>query len=119
LSGCSLCSFVPEDAWILNNDVVAMPHPAPLASCHVIVAPRRHVAAFYDLDVSEQRHIWEVLNELRSRITASLCVEGFNVGFKDGSHDDENAHTYVHVIPRISGEQVELPSGVEWVDLDA
>ena len=66
LSSCPYCSFTPEDAWILNDDVVAMPHPSPLASCHVVVAPRRHVAEFYDLDVGEQRQIWEVLGELVS-----------------------------------------------------
>jgi diadenosine tetraphosphate (Ap4A) HIT family hydrolase len=119
LSICTFCSFVPEDAWILNDYVVAIPHPEPLGSCHVAVAPRRHVAAFYDLDVAEQRHVWEVLRELRERISASLCVEGFDIGFAEGSHDDELAHTYVHVIPRIPGEELELPSGVQWVDLDA
>ena len=118
LSICPYCSFIPEDAWILSDDVVAIPHPSPLASCHVLVAPRRHVAAFYDLDVGEQRQIWHVLNELRKRITLSLNVEGFDVGFVDGAHDDPNAHTYVHVIPRIAGDHVQLPSDAEWVDLE-
>ena len=97
---------------------MAVPHPAPLASCHVVVAPRRHVAAFYDLDVAEQRCVWDVLGELRERIKSSLQVEGFDVGFVDGKHDDPKAHAYVHVIPRIPGDPVELPPGVEWVDLD-
>src|SRR5258706_6441968 len=79
LSICPYCSFTPEDAWIVSDEVVAIPHPFPLASCHVLVAPRRHVAGFYDLDVGEQRQIWEVLNELRKRITLSLHVEGFDV----------------------------------------
>jgi diadenosine tetraphosphate (Ap4A) HIT family hydrolase len=119
LSTCALCSFAAEDAWVLTHDVVAIPHPNPAASCHVIVAPRRHVAVFYDLDVSEQRRIWDTLGELRQRIAASLHVDGFDVGFAEGRHDDENAHVYVHVIPRIPGENIELPAGVEWVDLDA
>jgi diadenosine tetraphosphate (Ap4A) HIT family hydrolase len=119
LSNCPYCFFTAEDAWIFNADVIALPHPAPLASCHVLVAPRRHVPAFYDLDVGEQRHIWDVLGELRKRITLSLHVNGFDVGFVDGRHDDPDAHTYVHVIPRIPGDHVELPSDAEWVDLDS
>jgi diadenosine tetraphosphate (Ap4A) HIT family hydrolase len=118
LSACLYCAS-PDDAWILTDEVVAVPHHSPLASCHVVVAPRRHVAAFYDLDVGEQRQIWDVLAELRKRIAVSLQVEGFDVGFVDGEHDDPHAHAYVHVIPRIVGDNVELPRGVEWVDLDA
>jgi len=83
-----------------------------------MVAPRRHVAAFYDLDVAEQQQIWGVLSDLRKRIAASLTVEGFDVGFADGEAGDAAAHTYVHVIPRIPGEHVELPAGVEWVEVD-
>jgi diadenosine tetraphosphate (Ap4A) HIT family hydrolase len=77
------------------------------------------VAAFYDLDVAEQRRIWDVLGELRRRIQASLNVERFHVGFVDCPPDDPGSHTYVHLVPRLTGDGVELPAGVEWVDLDA
>jgi diadenosine tetraphosphate (Ap4A) HIT family hydrolase len=104
---------------MVTDDVVAVPHPAPLASCHIIIFPRRHVAAFYDLDVAEQRQVWFVLAELRKRIQASLQVEGFDAGFVDGQHDDPAAHTHVHLIPRIPGDRVEFPSNVQWVNLDS
>jgi diadenosine tetraphosphate (Ap4A) HIT family hydrolase len=116
---CPYCASAPEDAWILTKDVVAMPHPQPLASFHTIVAPRRHVPAFYDLDVGEQRYIWDVISILRQRISATLKVEGFDIGFYDGPHGDPNAHTVVHLVPRIAGAQVTLPSDVEWVMLDS
>src|SRR5215471_6075631 len=74
---CPYCSANPEDAWILTDDVVATPHPNPLTAFHLIVAPRRHVATFYDLDVGEQRHIWEVLSALRERIGSTVPVKGF------------------------------------------
>src|ERR1019366_1851813 len=45
---CPYCSVSPEDAWVFTDFVTAKPHPSPLASCHLVVAPRRHVAAFYD-----------------------------------------------------------------------
>jgi diadenosine tetraphosphate (Ap4A) HIT family hydrolase len=96
--------------------VVAIPHPDALSSCHVAVAPRRHVATFYDLDVQEQRMVWNALGELRDRIMASLNVEGFDVGFADAG-DGGADHAFVHLIPRIPGESVDLPRGPEWVDL--
>jgi diadenosine tetraphosphate (Ap4A) HIT family hydrolase len=98
--------------------VVAVPHPIPLNACHLIVAPRRHVAAFYDLDVQEQRMIWEAISQLCRRIAASVPVEGFDAGFVDAPAGDElDFHAYLHLVPRIPGESVVLPSDAEWVDL--
>jgi diadenosine tetraphosphate (Ap4A) HIT family hydrolase len=120
LPNCKICAITQEDSWVFTELVLAVPHASPLGSCHVIVAPRRHVAAFYDLDVQEQRMIWDALAQLRQRITAALVVEGFDVGFADAPNgDDGSGHAIVHLIPRIPGESVERPSGVEWVDLDS
>src|SRR5258708_894932 len=67
LSACSYCAISHEDAWIVTEFVIAVLHPEPLAPCHAVIAPRRHVAAFYDLDVEEQRMIWESIGEIRQR----------------------------------------------------
>jgi diadenosine tetraphosphate (Ap4A) HIT family hydrolase len=117
LADCPFCSAAVDDAWIMNEHAVAIPPPDSKIACHVIVAPRRHVAAFSDLDVQEQRIIWDMLRDLRVRIAQSLRVEGFDAGFVDLPPDTEAAHTHVHLIPRIAGETVQRPSGAEWVDL--
>ena len=118
LPTCSICSVAPEDTWLLTEFVVAVPHAAPIATCHVVVAPRRHVPAFYDLDVQEQRMIWDALAQIRERIRTSLNVDGFDVGFADASAmEDGSGHAIVHLIPRIPGETYERPRGIEWVDL--
>ena len=88
-----------------------------MGSCHVVIAPRRHVPSFYDLDVQEQRIIWNMLHELRQRICESMTVEGFDAGFVDTPAGVEPAHTHVHLIPRVAGESVVRPQGAEWVDL--
>ena len=86
----------------------------------MVVAPRRHVAAFYDLDVQEQRMIWNALAQLRQRIAPPLSVEGFDAGFVDAPAGDElDFHTHVHLVPRIAGQEVALPRDAEWVDLGA
>jgi diadenosine tetraphosphate (Ap4A) HIT family hydrolase len=98
--------------------VVALPHPIPVSPCHLIVAPRRHVAAFYDLDVQEQRMIWEAISELCRRISASVAVEGFDAGFVDAPVSRQlDFHAYLHLVSRIPGPRVVLPSDAEWVDL--
>jgi diadenosine tetraphosphate (Ap4A) HIT family hydrolase len=117
LADCPYCSAAAEDAWIINDYAIAIPHPDSDNPCHVVIAPRRHVPAFYDLDVEEQRIIWEMLRELRQRISQSLVVDGFDAGFVDVPQGSESAHTHVHLLPRITGESFARPEGVEWVDL--
>jgi diadenosine tetraphosphate (Ap4A) HIT family hydrolase len=111
------CSAAADDAWIMNEHAVAIPHPDSHIACHIVVAPRRHVAAFYDLDVQEQRVIWDMLRELRVRIAQSLTVQGFDAGFVDPPPGAESSHTHVHLVPRIAGVAVQRPGGAEWVDL--
>jgi len=93
---------------------MAVPHPQPVTACHMVVVPRRHVRAFYDLDVEEQRVLWELVTEIRNRISAVLVVKGFEVGFVDGTPMSET-HATVQVIPRTGDDDIELPAGVEWV----
>ena len=63
--------------------------------------------------------IWDALGRIRKRITTSLNVEGFDVGFVDAPSSDEGeSHAYVHLIPRIPGEDYDKPRGVEWVAIE-
>lgn len=112
---CLFCATKADEAWLQTDFVVAVPHPQPLAPCHVLIAPRRHVSTFYDLDVQEQALLWAVVQELRGRISAALRTEGFDIGFADGEGD---WHTHIHLIPRVPGEHRALPPDIEWVDLD-
>jgi diadenosine tetraphosphate (Ap4A) HIT family hydrolase len=115
LSTCVYCSASPEEAWIITEDAVAVPHPDPLANCHMVVAPRRHVLAFYDLDVQEQQLVWGMVGEIQKRFASALKVDGFHVGFADGT-DASPIHAHIHVVPRASGDSLRLPSGIEWVE---
>ena len=116
---CPYCDAAEEDALVFTEDVVALSHPSPLTAFHVVVAPRRHTPGFYDLDVGEQRHIWEVIALLRTRIAATIPVVGFDIGFQDGAPDDPAGHVVLHVIPRVGGAEPHLPGGIEWVALDS
>lgn len=98
---------------MVTEEAVAVPPAAALSSSHVVVAPRRHVATFYDLDVQEQRAVWMLVSEIRQRIQAALKVDGFHVGFADNTE-----HTHIHVVPHGPDEVVNLPRGIDWVDPD-
>lgn len=81
----------------------------------MVVAPRRHVPSLYALDVGEQRELWALVTEIRTRLARSMRLEGFYLGFADFP-DGEGSHAFVHVVPRVPGEVVVLPAGIEWVD---
>ncbi|MEO8591915.1 MAG: HIT domain-containing protein [Candidatus Solibacter sp.] len=115
---CTFCQLVPEDAWLSTPLVMAIPHPEPAGPCHLIVAPRRHVPTFYDLDIVEQRALWDALAELRERISLNIAVPGFQAGFVDAPRGEEAGfHTFVHLIPRLTPQPVALPPGAQWVEL--
>jgi diadenosine tetraphosphate (Ap4A) HIT family hydrolase len=101
----------PEDAWAVSEYGVAFAAAPPLSDGHLLVAPRRHVAGFYDLDVQEQRGLWDFVCELRRNVVTALKVESVAIGFEDG--EDEQGHTRIHIVPRRPG--VELPGTIEWV----
>jgi len=61
--------------------------------------------------------VWNLVADIKTRIEAALKVDGFDVGFADGSAEDP-VHTHIHVVPRPPGESLKLPSGVEWVNPD-
>lgn len=92
-----------------------MPHPEPLANCHIVVAPRRHVLTFYDLDVQEQQRVWNMVAEIQRRIVSAIRVDGFHVGFADGTEADP-IHAHIHIVPRSPGDALKLPPGIEWVN---
>ena len=102
-----------EDVWVANDQAFAIPHPQPIARFHMVIAPARHTAAFYDLDVQEQGAMWVIIREIQKRLAEVVELTGVDMGFEDGHSEEEHAH--VHVVPRTPGKSVKLPPGIEWV----
>ena len=114
---CPYCAVPREDAWISNEQAVAIPHRQPIAQFHFVVAPTRHAQTFYDLDVQEQRAVWTIVGEIQRHLATEMAVVGFELGFEDGATPDD--HTHVHVLPRLAGRPIPLPRGIEWVYSEA
>lgn len=114
---CPYCSISREDAWFSNDHAKAMPHRQPVSRFHFVIASARHVQAFYDLDVQEQRAIWGIVGDIQKRLAAEMRLEGFHIGFEDCPSSED--HAVVHVIPGIAGEHLQLPAEIEWVYTEA
>jgi len=89
----------------------------PIVTGHITVAPRRHVGSFYDLDVQEQRAVWNLVGSIKADIARSLEITTFRVGFAD-AEPGTDGHAVVHVVPNASGASLKLPESIEWVTDD-
>ena len=115
-AACPYCAVAREDVWVANDQAFAIPHPQPIARFHMVIAPARHTAAFYDLDVQEQRAIWDIMREIQKRLKGEMDLAGVHVGFEDGQSEQD--HSCVHLIPKPLDRVVDLPAEIEWVYIE-
>jgi len=77
------------------------------------------VISIYELTVTEQNVIWELVSEVRQRLLTDLKPDGFNIGLNDGLAAGQTVmHAHVHVIPRWSGDVSDPRGGIRWVIAD-
>jgi len=114
MSDCELCR--PGDVVAQNELAYARLDSHSLASGHVIVVPRRHVADFFDMTAEEQAAVLALLNEARRSVHAKHQPDGYNVGVNVGRAAGQNRmHVHVHLIPRYTGDVPDPAGGVRCV----
>ena len=78
----------------------------PLSDGHVLVAPKKQVDKFYDLDDETYQALFRTVKKVAKRIEqvlgvrAGIVVEGLEV-----------PHAHVHVVPMYDGEVLKLHHG--------
>ena len=84
----------------------------PVTEFHTLIIPKRHVASYFDLNLSEVSALHEMLVEMKRTIEAKDdSVTGFNIGVNAGKDAGQSIfHVHVHLIPRRNGD-VENPRG--------
>ena len=110
---CPLCSLDESDSWLFSEHAISAPHANPVSFGHAVVAPRRHVSLFFELDAAEQKWVWEAVRAVKQRVAEGLRVERFHIGFAD--FEQGGGHAHIHVIPQGADEEFSLPEGVQWV----
>jgi diadenosine tetraphosphate (Ap4A) HIT family hydrolase len=117
---CPFCSLSSAHLWIETEAALAFADANPMADGHMVVVLRKHVGTVFELSAAEQKRLWEVLAEVRSRLLTGLTPDGFSVGFNDTQNEVAGAdHAAVHVVPRWRGDNLELRAGLEWVTDDS
>jgi diadenosine tetraphosphate (Ap4A) HIT family hydrolase len=119
VDSCPFCTIDFARVSAENEHALAFQDAYPVASRHTLVVPRKHVTSIYELDMNEQRALWDLVGAVRERLLAEFKPDGFNIGFNDGLAAGQTVpHAHVHVIPRRWGDVPDPRGGIRWVLAD-
>jgi ATP adenylyltransferase len=78
----------------------------PYGSGHVLVLPRRHVAALDELDEAGSASLWRATTRALRAVTAAYRPDGANLGANLGRAGGAGipGHLHLHVLPRWGGD---------------
>lgn len=109
---CPFCHVESSRIVAESELCLALRDRFPVASGHVLIVPRRHIASFQDMTPEE----WQTVHELAVTVGNMLVqedwtIKGFNIGINDGQAAGQTVlHAHVHLIPRRVGD-VDDPRG--------
>ncbi len=112
------CPFCPPPSacFLENAHAVAFFDGYPVSPGHALVIPRRHAASLFELDPEERAAVWELVSEVRERLSLERSPDAFNIGLNDGEAAGQTVgHAHVHVIPRYAGDTTDPRGGVRWI----
>jgi diadenosine tetraphosphate (Ap4A) HIT family hydrolase len=114
---CPFCDRIAKQRVSAESEsAVAFPDGYPLAHHHTLVVPKRHVTSVFDLSETERADLWQLVAEVRNRLTGEASAVDFTIGINDGVAAGQTIeHAHVHVIPRREGDVPDPRGGVRWV----
>lgn len=110
--GCVLCNLVAAaddtEALVLERgpETITVMNLYPYGSGHLMVAPRRHAAAFDDLSDDENVAVARAQVRALRAIRTAYAPDGVNVGANLGRAAGAGVpgHLHVHLLPRWTGD---------------
>jgi diadenosine tetraphosphate (Ap4A) HIT family hydrolase len=101
-TNCPFCSPKPKLELLAETILTyAVLDGYPVSKGHALVMPKKHVANFFELPLSEQNECWQVVNKVQKILTERYAPDGFNVGLNVGTAGGQKfPHASIHVIPR-------------------
>lgn len=119
-AGSERASTVYEDDVTLAFMNIRQANPG-----HVLVVPKRHAAAIYDLDDATAARLIQTVVRVARAVRESLEPDGLNVlQFNDEAGGQDILHVHFHVLPRRRDDGLmkvyeELPPEADRAALDA
>jgi histidine triad (HIT) family protein len=105
---CVYCT-IPEikNRMIVENKYAwAFPTNIPIVPGHLLIAPKRCVTKFEDMNKSEMEAVFSLLRKLKTALTKTFDTSGFNIAWNDGELAGQSVpHFHLHVLPRKIGDK--------------
>lgn len=116
--GCIFCDLPRSDdlrdslVLVATRSALVMLNRYPYNSGHLMVAPRRHVAALERLTRSQRGELHDALVRTIEILRRQLAPEGMNVGMNLGAAAGAGIadHLHWHVVPRWTGDTNFMPA---------
>lgn len=120
---CPYCGLIENDdedrLFAQNLLAVAITDGFPVSDGHTLIAPRRHVSSFFELEKDEREAMFELLELTRLLLDGKHSPDSYNIGINDGPMAGQTVpHCHMHLIPRYEGDVEDPRGGVRWVIAD-
>lgn len=114
---CRLCTPSPDRSLVTESaQAYALSPEHPTTKGHVVIAPKRHVPDYFELNEPEQTALWLVVNRVHFLLAEKQNPNGFTVGLDIGAAAGQSVpHAHVHVLPRYNSDEAKSPNGVRGV----
>ena len=116
-SGCLFCSLLRDKRDKRNLVLFRTAHYAvilnryPYNNGHLMIVPKRHIAAFSQVNEREKKEFFEVLDRTMGALTKAMKPHGFNLGMNisDVAGAGVPNHMHWHIVPRLKGDVNFMP----------
>ena len=114
MTACDLCD--PAHTLLQDAHAYVAHEKSSLSKGHVIVAPKRHVADFFEMTSEEHASVLGLLVRAKDLIQGRHAPDGYNVGINIGKAAGQSRmHVHVHLIPRYAGDVPDPKGGIRCV----
>lgn len=114
---CIFCEIIPDKIIDQNDLAIAFRDGYPVTKYHTLFIPKRHVADYFDLHISEVNAINILIKKQKKLLEKKdSTITGFNVGINCGEDAGQSVfHVHVHLIPRRHADTQNPKGGVRGV----
>ncbi len=112
---CFFCQAINSSATELANNLILsirehciiIMNKFPYTSGHLLIAPKRHISDFTELNDDELTEIFQSIRESIGILEKALKPSGFNVGVNIGNVAGAGlpGHIHFHIVPRWAGDK--------------
>ena len=113
---CPFCTLVNRKIYLENDLSIGILDGFPISNGHSLIIPKRHVGSIFDIQKDELLSLFNLLADVKNKLTEQFSPDGFNIGINDNEAAGQTiSHVHIHLIPRYKGDQEDPRGGIRWI----